>query len=439
MRPTITKAELEQLWRLVLPKSYTVPIETEGGGAGFDLPASWAALFSSLDADSVALLQAYFIRAWATQLAEPGGIERKATVTLALRRAAPADWAVTLPQGTKFVARISDTTGGTVRLGDFETTEAVEIAVGDIGPLDVPVAATVAGWWGNVPAGAIAEFELVGRATVPSTVASVSELTRATPLPGQPADAFHRGQVGQMVRIVGLSTGVTPPRQIVAFTAPGTIVIDPPLDAGVVGESVQVEVEEWADVGLTVEQLIDAEGGRLGLLDAVGEERNAGRVSGELDDDYRERLETLDDTISPAALNRICERILLPRGIRWRISETRDPNGLKGFVWGLDAWGFGDVRYIAPVTGSQMIGQGAVWLSPRGAVRFFVITVSPGAQGEFGAAWGANPSTPPNAWGVMFWGGFPVLYNSYIAQLWTAINNARLAGVAFVILQDPNL
>lgn len=60
----------------------------------------------------------------------------------------------------------------------------------------------------------------------------------------------------------------------------------------------------FADATVTVAQASDATGGQPPSLDGLGEDRGVKRSSGENDDQYRVRVRTLPDTISPDAIER---------------------------------------------------------------------------------------------------------------------------------------
>jgi len=272
-------------------------------------------------------------------------------------------------------------------------------------------------------------------------VLSGDQVQRQTPGPGSPVtDRLTLGMVGRYVTLVGLPTGVTYPRQITGVdVSTQRAYLDPALTAADVGGSCTLQVVEWADLGLTVTQPAAAAGGRLGWLDAIGRDRNAGRVLGEPDAAYRERVCQLADTISPAALRRTIDRVLSNCGIAWDFQETRDVAKLKGFVWDLDPLDFGQVAPIPRDPAGDLYGEGAVLLNQSMAWTFFLVRVGLGNAGEFGFPFDAINPTFPNAWDWAFFDGTPVGYNSCIGQLWESLNGARLAGVNFLILRDPGL
>lgn len=97
------------------------------------------------------------------------------------------------------------------------------------------------------------------------------------------------------------------------------------------GRSVPGEVDEidelvldppHADQSLAVEQVGSSSAGAAASLDACGDERGVYRESGEADDQYRLRLRSLPDTVSPGAVDRLCAAVLQPLGLAWEVVET---------------------------------------------------------------------------------------------------------------------
>lgn len=70
-------------------------------------------------------------------------------------------------------------------------------------------------------------------------------------------------------------------------------------------------VLDWqASWGIEITNNASPEGGRLGILDAIGDERDLQRATNEEDDTYRVRVATLADVVSPNALKRALSRAL---------------------------------------------------------------------------------------------------------------------------------
>lgn len=82
------------------------------------------------------------------------------------------------------------------------------------------------------------------------------------------------------------------------------------------------EEPDYGDVTITVYQSAPTTGGTDAALDALGNNRGLPRLNGEGDDAYRARVRTLPDTISPNALKRVIDSILLPVGGTYDFIET---------------------------------------------------------------------------------------------------------------------
>jgi len=439
-----TKEGFLELWRRVLPESYTGPIEREGQGQGLDVPSSHAAQWAEVERAMSLTQQGYYLRRHSTQTGPVAGGPVKATGEVLVARAAPTLGALTLPQGTPFLGVATDSLGDRLVLGRWLSTAAVTLPEGSLGPAVVPVEAEFPGYTGNLEPEYLTEFAAQGRASVPSEVVSADRLQRVSGLTSL-QDAFDAGFIGRYVRLVGTlaSENAAVPRRIVSvFTdVNGELGIEVDLaldDLADVGALVTVEVEEYPDLGLSVTQPEPITGGTPDALGALGVERGTGRAEGESTENFRQRLGSLADIISPASHIRILDRILGSAGLAYEYLESGDIDTLMGFTWGVHPWGYGTLEHEARGPGGELVGQGLVWLSRPRWRRFFVVLVDRSGLGEFGLNWGslAEPAYPPgfpNAWGLGIWGGFPVGFYALIGQLWRELNDARAGGVAFLI------
>lgn len=438
----LTIDDLIALWRRVFPRSYTVPIEEEQGGQGFDMHAGAAAVFAAAS-EAVALsMQEMYLREHAQQTRPPAAGAARATTTIQITRLFSTVGDLNLREGTRLRAQQLGTRGQVAALPSFELAEDVLMPEGDRGPIEAPVRATYVGSTGNVRAGTIVAFETLGRASVTCVVTGAGEsLVRVASFDGTNPDRFNRGMLGRFVTIVGAPSGIMAPRQIV-IVRPDSVVVDPPLPAGDIGATVTVQVAELEDLGLVVEHEVPATGGLFGTLDELARDRSIGRVTGEVDDQLRERIADMGDVVSPAAIVRIAQKYLTDAaGIPFLFLETRDVQSLKGFVWDLDAFDFGSVSPIAHVPGSELVGQGAVMLSDAQLFRFFILLIGYVDIGDFGFAWDSEPDPPlpPDAWDVMAWDGYPVDYYRHVQRVYAAVEAAREGGVAWRLIRDFDL
>lgn len=426
----ISRDELLALWRTLFPSGYTAPIEEEGNGQGFDAFVQQAEQLARVAAAENVTTQAYYLLPHSTQTAPESAGERRATGTLFVVRAAPATGSITLVQGTEFVADVRSP-DGTVSDGiRLRSTADVTIPAGALGASTVPVEAVRPGYQGNLLPETVTRFQARGRATVPSPTVEGGNVLRDSGV----ADRLTEAMIGQYVRLVGGINGGTIPRRILSVTqgSPTSYAVldGPPLVAP--DTLTQAEVEEFADLGLTVSQPSALSGGRHGWLDAIAADRNTGRQPGESDAALRLRLAFLDDVVSPAAILRIASRILTPLGIRFRLAETRDcSSGLRGFVYDFDPY---DAFTLFDPGSPVYVGDGT-------ETTFFILFVSFGNDGEFGFAYDAP--YPENAYDAVdalnAYDGFPVGYYAALAPLYDAINRARAAGIGWLLVRDPSL
>lgn len=405
------------LWRTLVPRSYSAPLETENDGSGLDLTAQSAAIFARNSEASSVTTQAYYIRPHSTQDNPPGAGAEKAIGIVEVSRIAPAIGAITVPAGTLVVATVRHPDGSTSEGERFQTVSDVTLPSGDLGPYSIDIEALRVGYQGNLNAGSIDHFGLRGSASVPNATANGNTITDSGV-----ADVFTQSMVGAYLRITSGVNANTVPRRILSFTTGSVVVDGPALTLSICN----IEVEEWSELGLLVSQPINTFNGRHGWLDASGQDRNVYRVAGEGDEPYRERIEALADIISPGAIGRIAARILTPLGIPYEIVEAGD--GLPGLVYEFSP-------YDADELGS--------WYMP--AVRFFIVKVGNSSLGEFGFAYDATSmvnaydnvtQTPPNQ---NFYDGSPVQYLTAIQSLWQSLNQARAAGVGFAIVKVDSL
>ena len=87
------------------------------------------------------------------------------------------------------------------------------------------------------------------------------------------------------------------------------LVLDPPWAAG---------LDAPAPDGLSA----GTAGGAFPWLDALGSNRGLVRIAGETDADFRSRLRSLLDTVTPAAVDRVLSALLSPVGVSHRVVET---------------------------------------------------------------------------------------------------------------------
>lgn len=106
------------------------------------------------------------------------------------------------------------------------------------------------------------------------------------------------------------------------------------------GESVPGQIDTvvfWAmdppygDPTITMSQLADAVGGQSSVLNMHGADRGLPRQSGEYTAVYRNRIQSLPDTISPDAINRYLSATLSPLFAQYEFIETFEPTFQTAF------------------------------------------------------------------------------------------------------------
>lgn len=420
----LTQDQLLDLVRKIFPADYVVPIETEAEGRGWDVFAQQAAQLARVAEAIDTTTQAYYLRYHSTQTNAPAAGGVQATGTVELTREPPLSGDLVLSAGTLLSSYQLNARGVITEGPIFSLTSDVTLPAGSMSAVTAGIQCTRQGYQGNVPAGRVTGFTLLGRALIEGASVLTANTVRDQGVP----DRFTEAMIGRYIEFTSGANSTTYPRKItnVNRTTTTTIMVDGP--ALTFPDTANVRVLEYEDLNIVVEQPDETSGGKNAFLDATGRDRNIGRASGESDDAYRLRLSYLDDTISPGAIERICARVLSPYGIHYRILETRDPNGLWGFVYDLDPLDYGSI-----LDGQVLLAEVC------GSVRFFLVLVGIGNQGEFGAPYDATNSLNPNAWDEMFFDGYPVGYVDLMGALYSAIDAARAAGVCWELISDPSL
>lgn len=323
MSQAVTPEELVELWRLIMDPEYTGPIEDHDDGRGLDVIQAMAAILSrSSDAVQVSS-QALYLKPHSTQLDPPASGGVQATGTMAITRTILTGGDLQLREGDEVVLAQVSPDGVTVLGPTYELAADVLIPSGTEGPTSVAIRAVRNGFQGNHPEGRAMAFVLRGRATVPvSNTVSPTELRDTVNL----NDRFIGTQAGQFLRFTTGPNAGLPPARIASVTQ-GALPTDPntaTLEASTFAadaSAATAEVLELIDLGLSGELETPTTGGRHAELDMIGRERNQGRAAGESDDDYRNRVCNLADTVSPGAVTRAAGGVLDPSGVVFQLVE----------------------------------------------------------------------------------------------------------------------
>lgn len=117
------------------------------------------------------------------------------------------------------------------------------------------------------------------------------------------------------------------------------------------------QVLDWdLDLGLSCTNPEKFTGGRLAILEELGEERRVRRGNSEPEDAYRARVIAADDTVSPNALLRAANRILASYGGRGCLREAGSSK-LPGFFFDVPADGNPDHAFAYDMDPTVRIGD----------------------------------------------------------------------------------
>lgn len=194
------------------------------------------------------------------------------------------------------------------------------------------------------------------------------------------------------------------------------------------------EILDWeASLLVAVTNAAKPVGGRSAMLDALGWERKVERANGENDDQYRKRVATPADVVSPNAIRRAANRPLALFGLSATLREvglatmpglyfdgnpgSADP--AIAFAYDLDFTVRPDDRYKLAFD----------FLESRA---FFLIEVPRIGLGDFGIAYDAGSSNAYDAspWNAFF-DGYPLEASRLYRAIWQAVNEAKAGGVGF--------
>jgi len=196
-------------------------------------------------------------------------------------------------------------------------------------------------------------------------------------------------------------------------------------------------VLSWAELGISVTNETSPLGGRAATLDEIGAEREIFRGENESDATYRERVANFADFVSPKAILRIANRILVPYGYEARLREVGYPD-FRGFFYDGDstvqdpaiAFAY-DLNFT--VRPKQRFLLGLDYTEFRA---FFLLEVPRLGLGEFGFAYDIGAANAYDAAPyLVFMDGYPATAAQIYKSLWNAIYGGKAGGVGFDFVQ----
>lgn len=205
-----------------------------------------------------------------------------------------------------------------------------------------------------------------------------------------------------------------------------------------------VQQANWAllnneTLGVAVVSCEAFAGGRDDDLQVLGSDRGLIRQPNETDEQFRQRLTTLLDAVTPAAIKRAVNAAMRPFGYTGDAIDVG--NGLTGYFLDndyLDYYESGDAYPEDP------------WLVPLSEEEtrwFFLVLLPYLAAGEFGIFLDEGPvflDEDHDEWlgsflGFGFLDGFPVDAYAAFAGLWSTINKIKMGGIRFEMTRDLTL
>ena len=325
--------DLLDLFDRIFPEHYLAPLKNPG--PGYEVLQSFAAVGARLSLAVERFSCGAFI------LSSVGG--SFATGTVEIFRTAPntEGISVTLKHGTVVESSRSGRR--------YFTTADIIFGANDTGPFVVPVQAEVQGYEFNEPGFTFAAdgTPLAGEIdTIVTPVESApsqalantgtSTLTFAAPVggvqvvSGMTGATFSPDSAGRFVTFTGAANAANNGNhQIIQFISQTSVKVYNPIGL-VEGPTGGVTWQEYsaatdaADFTFQVRQPLPTGGGVDASLDAHGKDRGIPRGTGEADSDYRTRIRSLPDNISPDAFDRALQQLLLPIGGGFEIIETWD-------------------------------------------------------------------------------------------------------------------
>ena len=282
-------------------------------------------------------------------------------------------------------------------------------------------------------------------------IAQVSGIT-GTFIPGEPVRTAAVPLAGSLVSLNGTymlvawsSLAVPAVTNVVTglqsgATATITAVVQQPAFAAE-SNTAAWRVLAWVeDLGVSVTNPESPSGGRTPVLDALGDEREIPRSPGEPDDVYRERVATPADVVSPNAIRRAMNRVLVPLGIDGCFREVGSEI-MRGFFYDGDptstdpniAFAYDFDLTLRPQDRYKFL------LDYTEFRAFFLIGVPNLGVGEFGFAFDDHPhgffdATPFDD----FLDGSPAGNAAIYRRLHNNIATVIAGGVGFDLVLDDN-
>lgn len=119
-----------------------------------------------------------------------------------------------------------------------------------------------------------------------------------------------RWRVGIVLQTGTLATGDTVTGVVSGATCTVAVAIQTPVFVAESGTAAWRVLDWAADLQVSLTNPASPSGGKFGMLDGLGEEKNVLRLPGESDDDYRKRQHQVADVVTPNAIRRALTRTM---------------------------------------------------------------------------------------------------------------------------------
>lgn len=315
--PTLTKDDLLAVWRRDMDPAYVEPLETEDEGRGLDVIAGLAAVLERASEAVTVSTQALYLKPHSTQLAPPASGATVAVGEVEVYRRIVVGGPIFLDDGDEIVAHFLGVNGEDEDAPVFEHIGDTTIPSGTEGPTIISVRCQRPGFQGNVKAGTEGRFpsRRGGEYVVTGFAAGVVTVDTAA------GDKFLPTMSGMLWRFTnGPNQGAYARRITVLTDSTAAIDASGSLVAQGAGTGDVVDYNTVGDFRLVFRGTAD---GRSGELDMLAAERtDIGRALDEDDEDFRSRVTTLPEVISPNSIIRALQALLDPLGIPFQFIEV---------------------------------------------------------------------------------------------------------------------
>lgn len=201
-------------------------------------------------------------------------------------------------------------------------------------------------------------------------------------------------------------------------------------------------VRDWKDLGFSITAAQQIEVGREDDLYFHGDQRGQYRAQGETEEAFRARLSRKPDVVTPAALQRVVNRLLAPLKLKGKVFDIGDgPETFDGFYLDVDALDYYEPGDVYPSSPWKLL------LSLNEKYGFFYVRVPWIDTGDFGIFYDQGPLLYLPDLGLYlgpvydegFYDGKSYPGEIIYRTLYEEIRRRKGGGVGFAIIPDASL